>query len=100
MPPIAAFALPLLSSAWSSAWLADDPTWARDVAPILFENCAACHRPGETAPFALLTFDDAAAHAEQLARVVASRIMPPWLPEPPEPSDPSVPGGGVPPFAG
>ena len=31
------------------------PTFAKDVAPILFENCAACHRPGNIAPMSLLS---------------------------------------------
>jgi Tfp pilus assembly protein PilF len=64
---------------------ADEPTWARDVAPILFEHCAPCHRPGEVAPFSLLTADDAADHAAQIARVTKSRYMPPWLAEPGDP---------------
>ena len=63
----------------------EDPTWARDVAPVLFEHCATCHRPGEAAPFSLLTADDAADHARQIAEVTRSRYMPPWLAEPGDP---------------
>ena len=33
-------------------------TFTRDVAPIVFEHCATCHRPGDIAPFSLLTYDD------------------------------------------
>jgi len=55
-------------------------TFARDVAPILWKNCAGCHRPGEVAPFALLTYKDAARRAEFLADVAGSRRMPPWKP--------------------
>jgi len=55
-------------------------TFAADVAPILFHHCAPCHRPGEAAPFNLLTFADAAKRARQLAEVTAQRTMPPWLP--------------------
>ena len=58
------------------------PTYTRDVAPILFQNCATCHRPGEMAPFSLLTYSDARSHARQIARVTADRYMPPWLPAP------------------
>ena len=54
----------------------------RDVAPILFANCASCHRPGEAAPFSLLTYDDARRRASQIAELTRRRIMPPWLPEP------------------
>lgn len=33
-------------------------TFDRDVAPLLWSRCSTCHRPGQIAPFALLTFDD------------------------------------------
>ena len=57
-----------------------DPTWADDVAPILFQNCVGCHRPGGSAPFGLLTWADAAERADRLARAVGTGAMPPWLP--------------------
>ena len=57
-------------------------TFNRDIAPILFRNCAICHRPGEAGPFPLLTFNDAKSHARQIAKVTRERFMPPWLPEP------------------
>ena len=56
-------------------------TFNRDIAPILFKNCASCHRPGEVAPFSLLTYKDAAKRAKQIAAVTKSRYMPPWKPE-------------------
>lgn len=52
------------------------------VAPLLFEHCASCHRPGGSAPFPLLSFSDARKHARELADVTARRYMPPWLPAP------------------
>src|ERR1022692_3323650 len=58
------------------------PTFARDVAPILYRHCAICHHPGEVAPFPLLTYQDAAKRAKLIATVTASRYMPPWQPEP------------------
>jgi Flp pilus assembly protein TadD len=57
-------------------------TFNRDIAPILFHSCVTCHRPGEAAPFALLSYKDAKSHARQIALVTQSRLMPPWLPEP------------------
>jgi hypothetical protein len=36
------------------------PTFNRDIAPLLHQNCATCHRAGEVAPFPLLTYADAA----------------------------------------
>lgn len=57
-------------------------TFNRDVAPIVFSSCSTCHRPGEAAPFSLLTYRDVRAHAEQIVEVTTSRFMPPWLPLP------------------
>jgi hypothetical protein len=62
--------------------LAATPTYNRDIAPLLYENCAGCHRPGQVAPFSLLTYQDAAKRAAQIATVTASRYMPPWKAEP------------------
>jgi mono/diheme cytochrome c family protein len=58
------------------------PTFNKDIAPILFQNCATCHRPGEVAPFSLLTYKDAAKKAALLATVTEKRVMPPWKAEP------------------
>jgi mono/diheme cytochrome c family protein len=58
------------------------PTFNKDIAPILYQNCATCHRPGEVAPFSLLTYADAAKRAGQLATVTEKRVMPPWKAEP------------------
>ncbi len=57
-------------------------TYTRDVAPILFENCGACHRPGGAGPFSLLSYRGAKQRAKQIAQVTEDRYMPPWLPEP------------------
>jgi mono/diheme cytochrome c family protein len=58
------------------------PTFNKDIAPILYSNCAGCHRPGEVAPFSLLSYQDAAKRASLIAGAVAARFMPPWKPEP------------------
>src|ERR1700730_14939509 len=58
------------------------PTFNKDIAPILYANCATCHRPGEVAPFPLLTYQDAAKRASVIAGAVAARFMPPWKAEP------------------
>lgn len=55
-----------------------DITYYEDVAPILMQNCATCHRPEGIAPFSLLTLDDALEAAPALAPAVESRYMPPW----------------------
>ena len=68
-------------------------TFNRDIAPILYENCATCHRPidgsrapsGDPicfagAPFSVLGYRDVVGHAKQIASATAARRMPPWLP--------------------
>ena len=55
-------------------------TFNRHVAPIVYRNCAPCHRPGEAGPFSLLSYADVRKRADQIARVTASRYMPPWPP--------------------
>lgn len=57
-------------------------TFNKDIAPLLFEHCGGCHRPGQPAPFSVLNYEDVRQHARQIAAVTKSRAMPPWLPEP------------------
>jgi hypothetical protein len=59
-----------------------DVTFTRDVAPIVFENCAYCHRPGEVAPFSLLSYKDARPWARAIKQQVSLRHMPPWNADP------------------
>jgi len=53
-------------------------TFSEHVAPIVFANCASCHRPGEAAPFSLLSYRDARPLAKAIATATASHAMPPW----------------------
>jgi tetratricopeptide (TPR) repeat protein len=57
-------------------------TFAKDVAPILFERCGGCHHPGGVAPFSLLTYASARQRATQIGAVTRTRYMPPWKSEP------------------
>ena len=53
-------------------------TYHRDVAPILQAQCQACHRPGEVAPFSLLTYEDARHWGPMMVEVTGNGTMPPW----------------------
>lgn len=55
-------------------------TFNRDIAPILFEACAICHRPGEVTPFSVLTYEDVKPWAWVIGVVTQNRYMPPWPP--------------------
>ena len=59
------------------------PTFAEDVAPILYHNCTTCHHPGGQGPFSLVEYDDAKKKVDDIADVVASGTMPPWHAEGP-----------------
>ncbi len=84
-------------------------TFHEDIAPILFDNCASCHRPIEDrrlraerfgaqaastssasddplcvagAPFSVLDYGSVFRYARAISSAVQRRAMPPWLPEP------------------
>jgi hypothetical protein len=67
---------------YASAAAKDTPTFTKDVAPILYNNCATCHRPGEIAPMSLLTYKDARPYAKAIRDEVSDRHMPPWHADP------------------
>src|SRR6185503_19537487 len=58
------------------------PTFTKDVAPIIFNKCASCHRPGEVAPMTLLSYEDVRPWAKVIKNKVATREMPPWGADP------------------
>ena len=70
-------ALPALATAQTRA-----VTFHEDVVPVLQKNCQSCHRPGEAAPFSMLTYKDARPWAAAMKRAVVSRKMPPWHADP------------------
>ncbi len=57
-------------------------TFNKDIAPVIYRNCSSCHRPGEAAPFPLLSYQDVAKKGKTIGKVTASHRMPPWKPEP------------------
>lgn len=57
---------------------ADTPTFTETIAPLVYRNCTTCHRPGQAAPFSLITYDDVKKRGSLIAAVTQSRYMPPW----------------------
>jgi len=53
-------------------------TFADKIAPLVYEKCTPCHRPGQVAPFSLMGYEDAKRRSGTIARVVEKRFMPPW----------------------
>ena len=76
----AAILLSALTAAVLSA-RAEQVTYYKDIAPIVYHSCAPCHRPGEPGPFPLLTYTDVRKRGPQIVAVIKRRYMPPWLPE-------------------
>lgn len=80
----AALLLVAAASAWTTAG-ADrapvaqrNPTFARDIAPLVYARCMPCHRAGQPAPFPLSSYDDVRAKAEAIVTTIRDRRMPPW----------------------
>ena len=57
-------------------------TFTKDVAPILFKNCAECHKPNDIAPMSLMSYKEVRPWARSIKEKVVSREMPPWSPDP------------------
>src|SRR5690242_19295171 len=58
------------------------PTFTKDVAPIVYNKCTMCHRSGEVAPMAFMTYEDVRPWAKVIKTKVMAREMPPWGADP------------------
>jgi uncharacterized protein (TIGR03437 family) len=57
-------------------------TWSEHIAPLIYQNCANCHRPGQVSALPLASYDDVRRRASTVLQTVQSRYMPPWKPAP------------------
>ena len=73
-----ACAVLLLANAAGAAAAEGDPTFTRDIAPILQQKCEACHRAGQMAPMPLVTYEEVRPWARSIRSKVVAREMPPW----------------------
>jgi len=55
------------------------PTWAKDVQPIIQNNCMPCHNSGGAGPFHLLTYEDVAGRGAFIVELTSTGVMPPWI---------------------
>jgi Copper type II ascorbate-dependent monooxygenase, C-terminal domain len=58
-----------------------NPTFYRDVQPILQEHCQVCHRSGGIAPMTFETYEGTRGYAAAIQAAVENRSMPPWFAE-------------------
>jgi hypothetical protein len=72
----------LVCSVAVSASAATAPTFTKDVAPILYNRCLECHRPGEAGPMAFRTYQETRPWAKAIKQAVMTHNMPPWYADP------------------
>jgi hypothetical protein len=60
----------------------EQATFYRDIEPILERHCQSCHRPGEIAPFSLVTYEETKPWANEILHAIENRKMPPWFADP------------------
>ncbi|MDQ2946588.1 MAG: cytochrome c [Acidobacteriota bacterium] len=70
------------AAAASAATNPPQVTFSKDVLPVLQKNCQTCHRPGEAAPFSMLTYKETRPWAASMKEAVLSKKMPPWFADP------------------
>lgn len=61
--------------------LAAQPTFTEDIAPIIYDNCGVCHRPGEIGPMPLTNYQEVKSWGSMIQYVTGIKYMPPWPPE-------------------
>lgn len=62
--------------------IGQQPTFCRDVAPIIYNHCTTCHRSGEIGPMSLSSYEEVKNWAGTIKYVTSSKIMPPWKADP------------------
>ena len=65
-----------------TALSAATPEYSKDVAPILFRHCTACHHANDIAPMPLMTYAQTKPWAAAINEAVVTRKMPPWKADP------------------
>jgi hypothetical protein len=74
--------LPAVALAFAALAAAGDPTFYREVLPILQRRCQECHRPGEIGRMPLGTYEQVRPWARAIREAVVSKRMPPWSADP------------------
>jgi uncharacterized protein (TIGR03437 family) len=74
--------LALILAAAARPGSAQTVTWSDQIAPIIYNNCSTCHRPGQVSSLSLMSYDDVRRRGSTVAQTIQSRYMPPWKPEP------------------
>lgn len=73
--------LPLFGLLVAGAGQAQTVTFSEHIAPIIYNHCTTCHRPGEIAPFSLTNYSEVYNWGDMIGYVTDIRYMPPWKAE-------------------
>ena len=77
-----ALSLGLLCGALAAAAPSTEPTFYKDVLPVLQKNCQNCHRPGEAGPMSFMSYESTKPWAKAMKTAVLKKQMPPWFADP------------------
>src|ERR1044072_6793619 len=58
-----------------------DPTWYRDIEPLVTTKCQGCHTDGGIAPFSLQGYSQFSSLRGVIHDAVVDKRMPPWQPD-------------------
>src|SRR5919106_576606 len=75
---VLAVAIPARVNTPAQATTSATPTFNKDVAPIVFNNCVTCHRPNQVAPMSLTSYKEVRPWARAMKDKVLRGEMPPW----------------------
>ncbi len=72
----------ILSIVSSSCLIIAQPTFSKDIAPIIYNQCTVCHRSGEIGPMSFTSYDEVKNWASTIKYVTSIKYMPPWKADP------------------
>ena len=55
-----------------------NPTFSKDIAPIIYKNCTPCHRPSQPGHYQFVNYEQVRANADKILYVINNNMMPPW----------------------
>ena len=67
-----------LGGFWTQSLAQENPTYSKDIAPILQDKCASCHNPEGIGPMPLQSYEQVKPFAALIHDRTSKRIMPPW----------------------
>jgi len=59
------------------AW-AQVPNFSQNIAPIVYNKCTNCHRPGEIGPMSFTSYEEVKMYGPMIKYVTENKLMPPW----------------------